>query len=171
MASLALGLLTLETLNAFSIDGKDFKNEKDSVHIVKMIEPIENDTIITALHIGRNTIHKNDSVVLRGTVRDSATNEPLIGVNVLFLPNTKIETITDFDGNFELDVKNDLPIELVFNYLGFNEIKKIILNSNEKINIELSQSPQFLQGEIVFSSAIRKQSKKETRKYKRKHKQ
>lgn len=171
VASLAIGLLTLETLNAFSIDGKDFKNEKDSVQILKMIGGDRTlDSPISVVKIGDK---QGNLISLKGTVVDSTTKEPLIGVNIYFPNNKHYGTVTDFDGNFELKVDNNFPLELVFSYLGYDEITKLISNPNEKINIKLSQSDQLLQGEVVVAgsvSTIDGNPKKETRKYKRKHK-
>ena len=134
VASLALGLLTLETLNAFSIDGKDFKNEKDSVQIISMIQQNQSDTEVVVVsqlrHLtGKTSIEQNDSVVLRGTVRDSATSEELIGIKI---SNEIYETVTDENGNFEIKVKNNFPLQLQFSYIGYGDIIKKIENPNEK---------------------------------------
>lgn len=166
VASLALGLLTLETLNAFSIDGKDFKNENDSVQIVQLFHNTKQLDSVSIVKIGEK---QNNLTPLKGSVRDSMTNEPLIGVNI-FIQNTNIGVVTDIDGNFEFEVENKFPIMLVFSYLGYKEIQKEIQKLDNIINIKLNQLNQLLQGEVVFTGAIRKQSKKEERKYKRKHK-
>jgi hypothetical protein len=178
VASLALGLLTLDTLNAFSIDGKDFKIEKDSLQIVKMIQQNQSDTEVVISqfkHLTGKTISlQNDSVILKGTVRDSANNEPQVGVNI-FINNTTIGTTSDFDGNFELKVENNFPLDLTFRYIGYNDVLKTIYNPNEKIEVQLSDVVlDNLEQVIVTAGGARRIdsfSKKEARKYKRKHKQ
>lgn len=165
VASLALGLLTLDTLNAFSIDGKYFKNEKDSVQLVKLIV---NNNLLDSASIRKIDDKKENQIILKGTIRDSTNNEPLIGVNI-YLPNSTIGTVSDFDGNFELKVDNKFPIELKFSYVGYNSILKKITNSIDNINVKLSQFNKILQGEIITAGGIKIISKKEARKHKRKH--
>jgi hypothetical protein len=117
-------------------------------------------------------VKEENMVLLKGSVKDSSTNEPLIGVNI-FIPNNKYYgTVTDFEGNFELKVKNDFPIELIFSYLGYNELTKTIYDSNEKINIHLSIdiNAEISTGIVVTAGGVRTISKKEARKYKRKQK-
>ena len=147
VASLALGLLTLETLNAFSIDGKDFKNNKHSVQIMKMIDmqaaildsfssQIEASLKLGGIKTSGIQIIQKDSVVLKGKVIGSHNREALIGVNVT---NGNIGVVTDIDGNFELKTENKFPLKLHFKYFGYNTIVRTILNNNDKINIELNE--------------------------------
>ena len=51
-----------------------------------------------------------------GTVKD-ATGEPLVGVSVLVV-GTTTGAVTDFEGNFELDIPDDRN-ELRLSYTGF----------------------------------------------------
>ena len=53
--------------------------------------------------------------VVTGTVKDQG-GEGLIGVNILVQGGTE-GTVTDFDGNYRLEVPNDAV--LVFSYIGF----------------------------------------------------
>lgn len=55
------------------------------------------------------------AITVRGVVKDAA-NEPVVGANVLVKGSTQ-GTITDFDGNYELQVDNDQAV-LVVSYLG-----------------------------------------------------
>ena len=172
VASLALGLLTLDTLNAFSIDGKDFKNEKDSVQIVKMINnnEIQIGNENTSKEIGVTKILQNDSVILKGNIRDSATNEPLIGVNVT-IKNTTHGVVTNYDGNFEIKVNNDLPVVLVFSYVAVKTTFIEISESSKPINIKFAVDKELINSTVVGGARrIDSFSKKEARKYKRKHK-
>jgi iron complex outermembrane recepter protein len=56
--------------------------------------------------------------VLKGKVKDAETNEDLIGAAVV-IKDTKIGTVTDFDGNFSLTFSQALPVTLVVSYLGY----------------------------------------------------
>ena len=53
---------------------------------------------------------------LSGTVLDKSSSQPIPGVNVV-VEGTQNGTATDFDGNFNLNVKKGDKI--VFSYIGF----------------------------------------------------
>lgn len=72
VASLALGLLTLDTLNAFSINGNDFKNEKDSLQIIRFID---NNNRLDSDNITRIGDQQENLITLKGSVIDSTTKE------------------------------------------------------------------------------------------------
>ncbi|GIV31174.1 MAG: membrane protein [Saprospiraceae bacterium] len=79
------------------------------------------------------------SQTLRGEVTDASTGEPLIGATIL-IKGTGDGTVTDFDGSFELRIKQDLPVTIVISYTGFEE-KEIEISSIEgplKIKLETS---------------------------------
>jgi TonB-linked SusC/RagA family outer membrane protein len=53
---------------------------------------------------------------VKGTIKDAKTSDPVIGASIL-VKNTSRGTITDLDGNFELEAsKNDV---LVISYIGY----------------------------------------------------
>lgn len=76
-----------------------------------------------------------DEVVITGQVK-SSTDEPLIGVNIL-VKGTAIGTITDLDGNYELNVPDDATT-LVFSYTGYTPIEEPI-NGRTVIDITLEE--------------------------------
>lgn len=154
VASLALGLLTLDTLNAFSIDGNDFKNEKDSVTLTKLIDNTKKLDSVSIIKIGEK---EENLVTIKGTVLDSKSNEELIGVNIYFPNNVKYGTVTDFEGNFELDVKNVFPVKLVFSYLGYTDLVLTIYNSSDFIKVNLEQTDNITTGEVVIVGSIKKE--------------
>jgi len=57
------------------------------------------------------------TVTLKGKVLDAASREPLIGASVL-VSNTKLGTITDLAGYFELEVPKNAEIEIPINCFG-----------------------------------------------------
>jgi len=81
-----------------------------------------------------NTIKNQEKkITVKGTVFDEMG--PISDISV-FLQGTTIGTVTDFDGYFEfpkLLVKGDV---LVFSHVGM-ESKKIVINNNATLNIEL----------------------------------
>lgn len=71
---------------------------------------------------------------IRGSVRDSATNEPLAFVNIL-INNSKNGGMTDIDGYFSL--KHSEPVQkLSLSYVGYLP-QEVEVNSNQPVNIIL----------------------------------
>ncbi|HHJ50191.1 MAG TPA: TonB-dependent receptor [Phaeodactylibacter sp.] len=53
-----------------------------------------------------------------GLITDAESGEPLIGASVI-VKDSGNGTVTDFDGNFELNIKTPLPVTLQISYIGF----------------------------------------------------
>ena len=74
----------------------------------------------------------------KGTVVDSS-GEPVIGASVVLKSNKTVGTITDFDGNFELNVPSEKSV-LVVSFVGMNTkevpvskgVMKIVLTDDQK---------------------------------------
>lgn len=73
---------------------------------------------------------------VRGNVTDASTGETLIGASVLYSENQG--TVTDFDGNFELKVKNG-TYTFKISYVGYDLLERevIVTNKNQTINFTL----------------------------------
>jgi TonB-linked SusC/RagA family outer membrane protein len=71
-----------------------------------------------------------------GKVTDSATEEPLPGVNIL-VQGTISGTVTDIDGNFSIKI-DDLNATLQFSYLGYLS-QTFSLNGATTVDISLTQ--------------------------------
>jgi TonB-linked SusC/RagA family outer membrane protein len=71
-----------------------------------------------------------------GSVTDSS-GEPLIGASVVAKDRAGVGTITDFDGNFELSIPEDVTT-LVVSYTGFNS-EEVVLGSSNTVNVALSE--------------------------------
>jgi TonB-linked SusC/RagA family outer membrane protein len=84
-------------------------------------------------------------VNVRGKVVD-ATGETLIGVNVV-LKNTRMGTVTDIDGEFNLSVPSTNST-LVFSYVGYKE-QEVALNGRNFVNVTLQQDTELLDEVIV----------------------
>lgn len=90
-------------------------------------------------------------VTIEGNLQDEITGEGLIGASII-MKGTTIGTVTDFDGNFVLDIPRDPPFTLVFSYIGFNSQEKEITNANEKLKIKL-QEQTFTTTEVVVKES------------------
>lgn len=69
-----------------------------------------------------------------GKVTDSATNEPIPGVNIVVKGKAK-GTVTDFDGNFSLDIEAGENI-LVFSFIGY-EAQELNIEGQSVVNVRL----------------------------------
>ncbi|MFU8860468.1 MAG: SusC/RagA family TonB-linked outer membrane protein [Cyclonatronaceae bacterium] len=95
------------------------------------------------------------SQAVSGTVVDSQTGEPLIGVNIV-LQGTSFGTTTDVDGQYSLTVQG-LEGNLIFSYIGY--VSRIIgIEGNREINVELE--PDILMGEefVVVGYGLQQKS-------------
>ena len=91
---------------------------------------------------------------LRGKVVDAKTGESLIGVNVT-VKGTSKGTITDFDGNYTLEVDPTQNPTLVFSYIGYvnSEIKT---DGRAVVNVEMSENTKELTEVVVVGYGVQK---------------
>ena len=86
------------------------------------------------------------SITVKGVVKDK-TGEPIIGANVLEKGTTN-GIITDFDGNFTLEVTNANSV-LVFSYIGYQS-QEIVVGSQRTINVTLSEDTELMDEVVVI---------------------
>ena len=77
------------------------------------------------------------SKTITGTIKDD-TGEPLIGANVL-VPGTQNGTVTDFDGNFSIQLSNSNSKTLVISYIGYKTEEIALTGMNQTINVTLME--------------------------------
>ncbi len=76
---------------------------------------------------------------ISGTVTDEENGDPLIGAGII-IKETGAGTVTDYDGYFELKIKEELPVTLKVSYIGYLT-KEITLTQQlaaKPLNIALS---------------------------------
>ncbi|WP_203532637.1 carboxypeptidase-like regulatory domain-containing protein [Draconibacterium halophilum] len=81
-----------------------------------------------------------------GTVSDAGSGEPLPGVTIVVKGTTQ-GTITDFDGNYSIDVEEAQTI--VFSYIGYNE-QEVTIGASNQVNVQLEQSMENLDEVVVI---------------------
>jgi len=91
-------------------------------------------------------------ISLTGTVTES-DGTPLIGVNILE-KNTNNGSITDIDGNYELNVTDENSV-LEFSYLGF-ETQEMVVGGQRNISIVLGLDANELDEIIVVGYGVQK---------------
>ena len=77
----------------------------------------------------------NAQRTVSGTITDGDSSEALIGANVM-VSGTTIGTITDIDGNFSLEVPNDIQT-LEISYAGY-AAKSVAIGPGNVLNVGLS---------------------------------
>ena len=92
---------------------------------------------------------------LSGTVKDAATGEALIGVNVTG-KGTTIGTVTDIDGKYTLELPKEVTT-LVFSYIGYTNVEKPILTL--KIDAGMTAEGQQLEDVVVTAVAIKREKR------------
>lgn len=85
------------------------------------------------------------SISITGTVTDSATGSPLMGVTIQ-VKGRSMGTTTDANGNFSLEVADDAV--LVVSYLGYNK-KEVAVNGKTTFNIALAAAAMGLSQVVV----------------------
>lgn len=97
------------------------------------------------------SIHQNRKIT--GTVVDENA-EPLIGVSIL-VKGTSSGVITDFDGNFSLDVPTDAT--LVISYVGYKK-QEIKVGNQQKLSITMLSDNKLLDEVVVVGYGVVKKS-------------
>lgn len=90
-----------------------------------------------------------------GKVTSNEDGSPLPGVNVV-VQGTQQGTITDIDGNYQLDVPQDASLE--FSYIGYlSEVVEV--GNRTTVNVQLIPSLEELQEVVVTAFGIEKEKK------------
>ena len=87
---------------------------------------------------------------IRGKVIDSATNEPLVGVNI-FSPGMKHFNVSDKNGAFRIENVKDLEIILTFSFVGYRSLtrKLAVVEKPGSLNIKMQKEDLSLKTVIV----------------------
>ncbi|MDD3038508.1 carboxypeptidase-like regulatory domain-containing protein [Bacteroides sp.] len=82
-------------------------------------------------------------ITVKGHVKD-ATGEPVIGANII-IKGTETGTITDFDGNFTLNVAKDAI--LTISYIGYKQAE---VKAAPSVTVTLQDDSQLLNDGVVI---------------------
>lgn len=83
------------------------------------------------------------SLMVQGTVVEKSTGEPMIGVSVLEKGTTN-GTITDFDGNFALQVNASAMLQI--SYVGYRSVE---VNAEAKVHVQMEEDSEVLEELVV----------------------
>ena len=88
-----------------------------------------------------------------GTVIDE-NGEPLIGVSVVIKGSNANGTITDIDGNFNLNLPNG-KTTLIFSYIGYTT-QEVAVNGQQRIGVKMQPESNNLKEETVTAQGLRR---------------
>jgi len=97
---------------------------------------------------------ENSTIIIKGKILEQYSNTPIIGANIC-IENTSIGTVSDVNGNYELEVPKDLQDQIIrvrVSYFGYediiNEINLADYN-NEDLNIIMEMYEPVIMGMII----------------------
>ncbi len=93
-------------------------------------------------------------ITIKGLVLDSENKELLIGATVKDTKSDKA-TVTDIDGNFELEVEDGTILEII--YLGYLN-KQVLVQGSKKLEIFLEKNSQMIEEVVVVGYGSQKKS-------------
>lgn len=93
---------------------------------------------------------------LTGHIVDANTNEPLIGASVTVKGNKQEGVVTDADGNFTLSTKENAPLKLKIEYIGYRPIDIEVYDAEEPIEVQLKENSRFLNEVVVIGYGTQK---------------
>ena len=95
------------------------------------------------------------SFTVRGTVISKEDGEPLLGVAIRPLENPTSGVITDFDGNYSIELTGK-EATLSFTYLGMQEQQHKVTAKTVKLDIEMLSDAQLMEEVVVVAYGVRK---------------
>ena len=90
-----------------------------------------------------------------GTVVSKEDGEPLIGVAIRSLEDPTSGTITDFDGNYVIELSGK-EATLSFTYLGMREQQHKVTGKTKTLNVEMLPDAQLMDEVVVVAYGVRK---------------
>ena len=87
-------------------------------------------------------LYGHNSGNITGTVKDSTTSAPLIGVTIQ-VKNTLLATVTDLNGRYEFRNIQIGTYELVFSYVGYRSVEVTAVvkeNETRNVSVDLAES-------------------------------
>ena len=109
-------------------------------------------TIALALMLMVGSVAAYAQLAVQGTVVDAANGEPVIGASILEIGTTN-GTITDFDGNFSLTVKQGAKLSI--SYMGY---KTQELAAAPNMSVKLGEDSELLEEVVVVGYGVVKKN-------------
>lgn len=125
---------------------------------MRTILPFQRSSLIRNLCLVGFLLISTSIVVAQTTVTglvSSTEGEPLIGASIV-IKNSNQGTVTDFNGNFSIEVPDVNGTTLVFSYTGYQD-QEILLNGQTNLSIALTEGA-ILDEVVIIGYAARKKT-------------
>jgi len=99
-------------------------------------------------------LHAQTTINVKGSVKDALTSEELIGVTVL-VAETGAGTVTDVNGNFELNVPVNSTLRI--SYVGYSN-QEVLITNQTFLEINLQPETQLIDELVVVGYSAQKKS-------------
>jgi TonB-linked SusC/RagA family outer membrane protein len=96
---------------------------------------------------------------ITGRVVDALTGEGLIGASLVPKGSKELGTVTDYDGNFTLQTKVELPLTLSVQYIGYRTQEVDVYDADEPVNISLAASGNSINEVVVVGYGTQQRKK------------
>lgn len=93
--------------------------------------------------------------VVKGKVVSEDGNEPLIGVSIL-QEGTSYGVVTDFDGNYAIEIKDATAVSLRFSYIGMQSQLHSVTPQTDVLNVTLKADSKLTDEVVVVAYGVRK---------------
>ena len=111
-------------------------------------------TLFSVLFLAVGLSAAAQNITVKGTVTDAQTGDPVPGAAVV-VSGTATGVVTDFDGTYSITVASDGV--LIFSSIGY-ETMQVPVQGKKNLNVELSQSAEFIDETIVVAYGTAKKS-------------
>ncbi|HJZ41701.1 MAG TPA: TonB-dependent receptor [Bacteroidales bacterium] len=91
--------------------------------------------------------------VLKGTILDSETNEPVIGASIA-VKGKLAGTTTDSGGGFTLTTTEELPLTLVISSIGFQKHEIEVTDDSKALFVGLNQKSELMDEVVISASRV-----------------
>ena len=92
---------------------------------------------------------------VKGKVIDQESNEPLIGVSIL-QEGSNHGVITNYDGDYDIEIKGAVKATLVFSYIGMQEQRHEVTSQTRVLNVTMKSNTQLVDEVVVVAYGVRK---------------
>lgn len=111
-------------------------------------------TLFSVLFLAVGLSAAAQNITVKGTVTDAQTGDPVPGAAVV-VSGTATGVVTEFDGTYSITVASDGV--LIFSSIGY-ETMQVPVQGKKTLNVELSQSAEFIDETIVVAYGTAKKS-------------
>ncbi|MEN6324327.1 MAG: TonB-dependent receptor [Proteiniphilum sp.] len=108
-------------------------------------------SLLLLLSISTSLLYSQDRTII-GVVKDSK-GDPMIGVTIQLKENSKIGTVTDYNGKFQLDVPSNSS--LIFSYIGYDNQ---IIKATNNLTVIMKENTEELDEVVIVGYGQQKKS-------------